>query len=296
MLIGVSVVVAVFSYFAYRHLFMIADSTTSAATSPSTTIAGTLFMWPFMASLLRVDQSNLADARRKDVGGGLGVGGAPSFMVPDIQTTTSDETEARLDSQRRESENSPETTPRARPVQPESTAIIPEISLGDSGAEEYAPPMIVVPASNDGANSEDSSSEDDDAPPMFPARNSAQRASGPRSSIAMPPPPLPRQSLAMPPPAIPNRNPRMQAPGSWNRIAPPSQAQQSRNLAVIGAGATGVAAGNGLTLPNRSGGTGKNRKVILEPGHSPLDWARLKKSGCDFRVWFSCARVRREFV
>lgn len=26
------------------------------------------------------------------------------------------------------------------------------------------------------------------------------------------------------------------------------------------------------------------RKVILEPGHSPLDWARLKNSGADLSV------------
>jgi hypothetical protein len=28
----------------------------------------------------------------------------------------------------------------------------------------------------------------------------------------------------------------------------------------------------------------RRQKVILEPGHSPLDWARLKSSGKDLRV------------
>lgn len=32
----------------------------------------------------------------------------------------------------------------------------------------------------------------------------------------------------------------------------------------------------------------RRQKVILEPGHSPLDWARLKSSGKDLRVRCSC--------
>jgi hypothetical protein len=44
-----------------------------------------------------------------------------------------------------------------------------------------------------------------------------------------------------------------------------------------------VAAGTGLTLPGRKNNS-KSRKVVLEPGHSPLDWARLQKSGVDLRV------------
>jgi len=72
-------------------------------------------------------------------------------------------------------------------------------------------------------------------------------------------------------------------------------------LKVPGQGASGVAAGSGLTLrkntnsaaaarqkPVRSAAAeergGKNsRKVVLEPGHSPLDWARLQRSGVDLR-------------
>lgn len=38
-----------------------------------------------------------------------------------------------------------------------------------------------------------------------------------------------------------------------------------------------------LQVPKASG---RSRKVILAPGHSPLDWARLTSSGRDLRVSF----------
>lgn len=48
-----------------------------------------------------------------------------------------------------------------------------------------------------------------------------------------------------------------------------------------------MAAGNGLTLPNQqksaTSSSSNRKKVVLEPGHSPLDWARLQRSGVDLR-------------
>lgn len=38
------------------------------------------------------------------------------------------------------------------------------------------------------------------------------------------------------------------------------------------------------------------QKVILEPGHSPLDWARLKSSGKDLRVLLSALITEKELV
>lgn len=145
---------------------------------------------------------------------------------------------------------SPETTPKATPTIIDSS--IPGISL------DVADP---------------DSDSDDDTPPSFPAMNSHQRASIP-SSIPLGP------MRSMPPPPLPRRNPNQSA-ASLARGAP-----QSR-LTVLGAGASGVAAGNGLTLPKSKGrSNSKSRKVTLEPGHSPLDWARLQKSGVDLRVSF----------
>lgn len=56
----------------------------------------------------------------------------------------------------------------------------------------------------------------------------------------------------------------------------------------MGVGASGVAAGSGLSLPGRGGQSNNSnrKKVVLEPGHSPLDWARLQRSGIDLRVCF----------
>lgn len=146
----------------------------------------------------------------------------------------------------------PETTPKAKPIGDSNG--IPQISLADEA-------------------------DDDDTPPSFPALNSAQRAGGAASSL----PPLRPSYSSMPPPPIPTRNPRFQNPSQWSA---PSAGGRNR-LAPVGAGASGVAAGNGLSLPNRRGGSSsapkKSRKVVLEPGHSPLDWARLQKSGMDLR-------------
>lgn len=275
MIIGVSVVLVVFSYFAYRHLYTYADSTTTTtATSSVTTASSTasaLSKWPFVSTILR-SQSSLSESAsdlkriRRD--------GVPpsSFIVSEIQSTKPNErSESTLDAHPRRNDRSPEgpespnTTPRARPVQPSPPASIPEISL-------LEPSECAAP------------DDDDDLPPLFPAANSAQRASAVPSSLAMPPPPS-GSSLAMPPPPIPNRNPRMQAPELWNRPNPnPSAAARSRNLAIVGTGASGVAAGNGLTLPGRNSNKSRKSRVVLEPGHSPLDWARLQKSGLDLRV------------
>jgi hypothetical protein len=83
----------------------------------------------------------------------------------------------------------------------------------------------------------------------------------------------------------------MQNPSSWGTVpsggarqnpAAAARAPPRSQLAVQGAGASGVAAGNGLTLPGRQGKSRK--KVVLNPGHSPLDWARLQKSGINLRV------------
>ncbi|CCX07930.1 Similar to Cytochrome b5 reductase 4; acc. no. Q502I6 [Pyronema omphalodes CBS 100304] len=203
-------------------------------------------MWPFVSNLLRSSQSNL-DSSSPDHRV------TPSLCVgnPSESSTTS------------VTSSSPDTTPKARATDhPTSIQAIPEISL--------------LPEDED----------DDDLPPMFPAMNSAQRAGVPSS--------LPVNNKAiptnMPPPPLPNRNPRMQNPSSWATVpsggarqnpAAAARAPPRSQLAVQGAGASGVAAGNGLTLPGRQGKSRK--KVVLNPGHSPLDWARLQKSGINLR-------------
>ena len=116
---------------------------------------------------------------------------------------------------------------------------------------------------------EDSDSEtvhgDDDAPPAFPAINSAQRATGralsdevPRiltDTQLMPPPP---------PPSLASRRPGVASgPSSSSSLLPPATTTKPPPKPT------------------------KRSKVALAPGHGPLDWANLKKSGQNLRV---CAR------
>ena len=94
---------------------------------------------------------------------------------------------------------------------------------------------------------------DDDTPPAFPALESAQRL-----SIA--------PSTLMPPPAIPSRRiPGPPAPSASSLMPPPTTTKPPTQLSK----------------------SKKRAKVVLAPGHSPLDWAALKSSGTDLRVRFS---------
>ncbi|KAI5818033.1 hypothetical protein BZA77DRAFT_308210 [Pyronema omphalodes] len=222
-------------------------------------------MWPFVSNLLRSSQSHL-DSSSPDhrVTPSLCVGN-PAESSPSAASSSSSSSSTNL-----VTSSSPDTTPKARAIDhPTSMQAIPEISL-----------LPEVENTGDGAD------DDDDLPPMFPAMNSAQRAGVPSSlpvNNKLPP-------TSMPPPPIPNRNPRMQNPSSWGTVPAPGSRQNPAaaarapprsQLAVQGAGASGVAAGSGLTLPGRQGKSRK--KVILNPGHSPLDWARLQKSGINLR-------------
>jgi hypothetical protein len=92
---------------------------------------------------------------------------------------------------------------------------------------------------------------DDDSPPAFPAIESAQRISLAPSTL-MPPPPIP--GLRIPGPPVPSSSSSLMPPPSTTK--PPTQLSKSK----------------------------KREKVVLAPGHSPLDWAALKSSGADLRV------------
>lgn len=99
--------------------------------------------------------------------------------------------------------------------------------------------------------------DDDDAPPAFPSLNSAQRTAPQADPVPriltdtqlMPPPP---------PPSLASRRPG--APSGASSLAPPPST---------------------LKPPPK---VAKRGKVALAPGHGPLDWASLKKSGQNLRV------------
>ncbi|OCH83801.1 cytochrome b5 [Obba rivulosa] len=110
----------------------------------------------------------------------------------------------------------------------------------------------------------------DDAPPAFPSLNSAQRVGA--SKPARTDNALPRvltDAQLMPPPPV------------------PSLASRSLGVpAVSGAGSLAVPPST-----HKPPASAKRLKVALAPGHGPLDWANLKRSGQDLRGVDTLLRV-----
>ncbi|KAF9509040.1 hypothetical protein BS47DRAFT_1302017, partial [Hydnum rufescens UP504] len=100
--------------------------------------------------------------------------------------------------------------------------------------------------------------------PAFPALDSIQR-SGTTPTIVTPRTPSP-DTLKMPPPSFLPRNAGSKGASlsipSSSLTLPPSTSQR---------------------MPNTNTKGKARAKVALTPGHSPLDWARLKSSGEDLR-------------
>lgn len=120
------------------------------------------------------------------------------------------------------------------------------------------------------------SSDTQTSAPSFPADNSAQRAA------PMPPPSRPtpngQQKLGsslMPPPARPT---------PVSRVAQPSQATSLRvpttgPLPNRGPPANSQQRVSNSLAPTAAVGTSNSRgKILLKPGHSPMDWAALTRS------------------
>lgn len=277
MILGLSVIIAFLSYLIYRRLCAeVATSTTGARGTRNNTFPA-IPMWPFLSALLFQQPS-------------------PSTTVTSAAAkwpSYSPEPSAPVDL----AVSSPDSTPKASPAAPTiQVEDIPQISLSAPTVR-----INVIDEDND---------DGDDYVPSFPSINSAQRASGGISSLISSTSNLSSSSVSsksaalfMPPPPIPirGRNPKgtiRYASIPHVSSSPPSSASVLRQnpngaarsrLVAAGIGASGVAAGNGLTLPKSRGTVpseiSKNRrKVILEPGHSPLDWARLQRSGIDLRV------------
>ncbi|TFK93656.1 cytochrome b5 [Polyporus arcularius HHB13444] len=108
---------------------------------------------------------------------------------------------------------------------------------------------------------------DDDAPPAFPAVNSAQRAA--QSSKPDDVPRILTGNQLMPPPSLAARRPGtsgVSSTGSSSLLAP-------------------------ITTTKPPPQPAKKGKVALAPGHGPLDWANLKKSGQNLRGTDTLLRV-----
>ncbi|KAI0636022.1 cytochrome b5-like heme/steroid binding domain-containing protein [Trametes polyzona] len=112
---------------------------------------------------------------------------------------------------------------------------------------------------------------DDDAPPEFPALNSAQRATSSAHAEPVPVPRILTDAQLMPPPP------------------PPSLASRRPPGMQGGSGSSSLLVPTTTTKPPPQ--PAKKGKVALAPGHGPLDWANLKKSGQNLRGTDTLLRV-----
>ncbi|KAF2815208.1 uncharacterized protein BDZ99DRAFT_408981 [Mytilinidion resinicola] len=166
---------------------------------------------------------------------------------------------------------SPQTTPKAVPVVA-NAQLVPSFSLG---ADE---------------GSDDEDEEDIAPPPSFPAVNSAQRASAKPPAMG-PPPPKPPPAFAQPrssqfmapPPRVAASNLRA-LPTTANSLRIPSRGPlPNRGMPV--SNSLGLSSSAPIRTPNQ------RNKVQLTPGHSPLDWANMQKSGNNLSGVSSLVRV-----
>ncbi|KAM0276185.1 hypothetical protein ACHAQH_006992 [Verticillium albo-atrum] len=102
-----------------------------------------------------------------------------------------------------------------------------------------------------------------------------------KNSLSMPPPPAPKPSIAMPPPPAPRAAPP--------RLNPLPSSFLGANSPQRARGPTPNRGPSSLSSslappPTHSQAPQKpSRKVLLTPGHSPLDWARISGPACDLR-------------
>jgi cytochrome b involved in lipid metabolism len=164
-------------------------------------------------------------------------------------------------------DGSPDGTPKAKPRNSRILPPVPSFSLSNGDKDD----------SDDDDDDDDDDEKDDAPPPSFPAVNSAQRASVPTA---------PNTSSLQP-----ATNGFMKPPLTQFKAPPPRLGQASRTPPSVAAGLRVPSTG---PLPNRGPPSGAGglmvpqsiatktpnprQKVLLKPGHSPLDWANLQKT------------------
>lgn len=130
----------------------------------------------------------------------------------------------------------------------------PSFTLHNGNEDDDEPRAPSFPAANSAQRASGSTGR---AVPLFPAANSAQRASTPARDQPLRNPNSPATGFMAPPPA---RGPL------------PNRGQSSKTSSSLSVPPTHNA------IPTKP-----KRKVLLTPGHSPLDWARLTSSNANLR-------------
>ncbi|WXC53458.1 hypothetical protein QX201_013100 [Fusarium graminearum] len=173
----------------------------------------------------------------------------------------------------------PPPLPKVAPSPP--TIAEPEEEQTTPKAVASNPPSISVPSfSLDNAPI---------APSSHPAPRRSPTAPGPASSLGLP---TARQPSMMPPPPPPGRlppptstaNPPVSRMPTLSQFPAMNSPQRARGP-VPNRGPPSSSLGGGLAPPpTHSAKPNKpSRKVLLTPGHSPLDWARISGPNADLR-------------
>ncbi|CAK7272075.1 hypothetical protein SEPCBS57363_004947 [Sporothrix epigloea] len=171
------------------------------------------------------------------------------------------------------------TTPKAGPVVTQNGAAVPSLFLSSPGEDDD---------DDDDEDEDDDDGEEKMPPPTFPSLFSAQRAgtsADPSRATPIPSPASFTNGSMAPPPRPQPRGPTGMA-ASASPVAALHAARRPAHLPIPHRGPplrNPTASGTSLSLssslaPPPSSVTKPNkptRKVILEPGHSPLDWARV---------------------
>ncbi|KAJ5340539.1 hypothetical protein N7541_009663 [Penicillium brevicompactum] len=177
------------------------------------------------------------------------------------------------------SEEDSQSTPKASASSaPRPVLAVPEFSLEDESGTSQPATMPSIPQptidtktqsvlkdSSNGVPKPASQAPSSMAPPP-PKQSVPPRPATTSSSSLMPPPSIPR------PTPQPNRDPRQQPPrlGGSSLLPPPSAAASQRGPPMSGTRqANSTLAPTPVTLKKAS------KRVVLEPGYSPLDWAAL---------------------
>ncbi|EJF64878.1 cytochrome b5 [Dichomitus squalens LYAD-421 SS1] len=151
----------------------------------------------------------------------------------------------------------------------------PEATSSDIPSIETSPPAVEEDDDTETVHGED------DVPPAFPAVNSAQRAASGSGTQIESVPRILTDSQLMPPPPAPSLAAR--------RPGVPGTSSIGNSLAVPSAPSSSLLPPPTTTKPPPK--VAKRAKVALAPGHGPLDWANLKKSGQDLRGTDTLLRV-----
>jgi cytochrome b involved in lipid metabolism len=163
-------------------------------------------------------------------------------------------------------EASPQTTPKAVPQHTANAPAVPTFTLD----------------AHQSTDEDDDEDEDEDnlPPPSFPALNSVQRAASRPPTFSMAPPMKPATSSLMPPPRVAPSNLRALPTASQSMRVPTTGSLPNRGP-IPNRGPPALNGSLGLPPSGRPPVQTPNArgKVLLSPGHSPLDWANLQKSG-----------------